>query len=215
VSVEEGALGRRNAAPRKGDLREQALLDAAEALLENTGFEELTVESIAKGAGISRGSLYFYFGSKHEVLAALVERTVRIIRANAVSTADDGAAPAVNVMERAVLDTESVWREHGTVMRAAVDYHALHPVIGTAWNDTVELFAQNMTRVLERAGIPDDAGPVGASALASALCWMTERTFYRAVCAPEKDLAQAAATSIEIWRRVMEAGDEFSPGRAS
>ncbi|WP_307821929.1 TetR family transcriptional regulator [Streptomyces coffeae] len=52
-------MGGRSDAPRKGDLREQALLDAAEALLEHTSLEELTVEAIAKGAGISRGSLYF------------------------------------------------------------------------------------------------------------------------------------------------------------
>ncbi|MBO3676984.1 TetR/AcrR family transcriptional regulator [Streptomyces violaceusniger] len=196
-------MGRRSAAPRKGDLREQALLDAAEALLEHTSLEELTVEAIAKGAGISRGSLYFYFGNKHEVLAALVERTMRTIRAAADSTAQDAASPPVDVMERAVHGVERVWREHGTVMRAAVDYSALHPVVGSAWNDTVDAFAQAMTQVLGRAGIPDEDGPGGAAALARALCWMTERTFYRAACSPGEDLAEATATTVEIWRRVM------------
>ncbi|WPB95626.1 TetR/AcrR family transcriptional regulator [Streptomyces malaysiensis] len=196
-------MGRRGAAPRKGDLREQALLDAAEALLEHTSLEELTVEAIAKGAGISRGSLYFYFGNKHEVLAALVERTMRTIRAEADSTAQDAASPPVDVVERAVHGVERVWREHGTVMRAAVDYSALHPVIGSAWNDTVEAFARSMTQVLKRAGIPDEHGPDGAAALAGALCWMTERTFYRAACSPGEDLAHATATTMEIWRRVM------------
>ncbi|PNG94629.1 TetR/AcrR family transcriptional regulator [Streptomyces malaysiensis] len=196
-------MGRRGAAPRKGDLREQALLDAAEALLEHTSLEELTVEAIAKGAGISRGSLYFYFGNKHEVLAALVERTMRTIRAEADSTAQDAASPPVDVMERAVHGVERVWREHGTVMRAAVDYSALHPVIGSAWNDTVEAFARSMTQVLKRTGIPDEHGPDGAAALAGALCWMTERAFYRAACSPGEDLAHATATTMEIWRRVM------------
>ncbi|MGV9850793.1 TetR/AcrR family transcriptional regulator [Streptomyces sp. NPDC003442] len=196
-------MGRRSAAPRKGDLREQALLDAAEALLEHTGLEELTVEAIAKGAGISRGSLYFYFGNKHEVLAALVERTLRTIRAEADSTAQDAASSPVEVMERAVHGVERVWREHGTVMRAAVDYSALHPVIGTAWNDTVDAFARTMTQVLTRAGIPDEGGPDGAAALAHALCWLTERTFYRAGCSAGKDYSAATATTVAIWRRVM------------
>nr|WP_237508782.1 TetR/AcrR family transcriptional regulator [Streptomyces sp. SID8382] len=178
-------------------------MDAAEALLEHTSLEELTVEAIAKGAGISRGSLYFYFGNKHEVLAALVERTMRTIRAEADSTAQDAASPPVDVMERAVHGVERVWREHGTVMRAAVDYSALHPVIGSAWNDTVEAFARSMTQVLKRAGIPDEHGADGAAALAGALCWMTERTFYRAACSPGGDLAHATATTMEIWRRVM------------
>ncbi|MFC9250253.1 helix-turn-helix domain-containing protein [Amycolatopsis thailandensis] len=49
--------------------------------------------SIAKGAGISRGSLYFYFGSKQEVLAALVARTVASLHLDGQS-ADPWLAPA-------------------------------------------------------------------------------------------------------------------------
>ncbi|MCX4831384.1 TetR/AcrR family transcriptional regulator [Streptomyces sp. NBC_01016] len=196
-------MGRRKDTPRKGDLREQALLDTAEALLEHTSLEDLTVEAIAKGAGISRGSLYFYFGNKHEVLAALVERTMRTVRATADGTAQDEAAAPADAMERAVRGVEQVWREHGTVMRAAVDYSALHPVIAAAWNDTVEAFARTMTEVLKRAGVPEGDGAEDAAALAYALCWMTERTFYRAACSPEPDLARATATTVGIWRRVM------------
>lgn len=195
-------MARRKETLRKGDLREQALLDTAEALLQHTSFEDLTVEAIAKGAGISRGSLYFYFGNKHEVLAALVERTMRAVRATADTAQDEAAAPDA-AMDRAVRGVEQVWRDHGTVMRAAVDYSALHPVIADAWNDTVEAFARTMTQVLERAGVPEGDGPEDAAALAYALCWMTERTFYRAACSPEPDLARATATTIGIWRRVM------------
>ncbi|WP_229841720.1 TetR/AcrR family transcriptional regulator [Streptomyces brasiliensis] len=196
-------MGRRSDAPRKGDLREQALLDAAEELLEHTSLENLTVEAIAQRAGISRGSLYFYFGNKHEVLAALVERTMRTIRAHADATARDESSSPLKAMERAVHATEQVWRAHSTVMRAAVDYSALHPVIGAAWSETVERFARTMTQVLRSAGIPEEDGPGGASALAYALCWMTERTFYRAACSGEGDLERASATIVEIWRRVM------------
>ncbi|WP_236076255.1 hypothetical protein [Streptomyces coffeae] len=60
-----------------------------------------------------------------------------------------------------------------------------------------------MPQVLQRAGIPDDNGPDGAAALAHALCWMTERNFYRAACSPENDFARATATTAETWRRVM------------
>ncbi|MCM3265015.1 MULTISPECIES: TetR/AcrR family transcriptional regulator [Streptomyces] len=198
-------MGRRSDALRKGDLREQALLDAAEALLAHTSLENLTVEAIAQKAGISRASLYFYFGNKHEVLAALVERTMRTIRTYADVTEQQGSVPPVEAMERAVRATEQVWREHSTVMRAAVEYAALHPVIGNAWSETVERFARTMTHVLRRAGLPDGDDPGSAQALADALCWMTERTFYRAAGAPDEDLGRASATIIEVWRKVMTA----------
>jgi AcrR family transcriptional regulator len=201
-------VGRRGGAPSKGDRREQALLDAAETLLERGGLEQMTVDAIATGAGISRGSLYFYFGSKQEVLAALVDRTVAVVRADASLTARDAAADPVVAMEEAVRRVERTWREHGTVMRAAVDNAAGHPGIRAAWQETVEMFAATMTDLLVRAGVPDGSGTADAPALARALCWMTERAFYQASCASEEMLARAGETSTEIWRRIM-----AGPGR--
>jgi AcrR family transcriptional regulator len=196
-------VGRRGEAPSKGDRREKALLDAAETLLERGGLEQMTVDAIATGAGISRGSLYFYFGSKQEVLAALVDRTMAAIRADAALTAEDAAAPPVVAMREAVQRVERTWREHGTVMRAAVDNAAAHPAIGAAWRETVEIFARTMTGLLIRAGVPSGPGTADAAALAHALCWMTERTFYQASRVSPEMLARAGETSIEIWRQIM------------
>jgi len=50
---------------------ERALLDAAHALLRETG-EAPTMAQLAERAGLARSSVYEYFGSRHEVLAALV-----------------------------------------------------------------------------------------------------------------------------------------------
>src|SRR3954466_3767735 len=79
VSTPKGPSPRRRTAPRKGDLREAAILDAAERQLSDRGADRITVETIATAAGITRGALYFYFGSKNDVLAALVERTVTAV----------------------------------------------------------------------------------------------------------------------------------------
>ncbi|SDO43004.1 TetR/AcrR family transcriptional regulator [Actinacidiphila guanduensis] len=198
-------MSRRSGAPSKGDRREQALLDAAEELLAAVPFEEVTVDAIAKGAGISRAAVYFYFGSKQDVLAALVARTMTAVRQGADLAADDAATPPAELAERAARAVARVWQEHGTVMRAAVDHAFAHPDIGAAWTAVVEEFAAVMTRVLLRAGLPDSTGPQGAAALAAALCWMTERTFYRAACVPDPDWDGTAATVAEVWRRVMAA----------
>ncbi|MGJ5691939.1 helix-turn-helix domain-containing protein, partial [Streptomyces pratensis] len=67
------ARGRRTTG-RKGDVRERAILDTCEALLAHKGYDAMTVGDVAQGAGITRGALYFYFGSKQEVVTALVAR---------------------------------------------------------------------------------------------------------------------------------------------
>ncbi|MEV4149329.1 TetR/AcrR family transcriptional regulator [Amycolatopsis sp. NPDC049691] len=190
---------KRRDAPRKGDLREQAILDTAEALLEREHVEPMTVETIAKGAGISRASLYFYFGSKQDVLTALVARTVAVLDEDArtASVATD-SAPA-ETARAAVLLTAKMWREHGPVMRAAVELSPTVPEIARLWNGTVDRYAEAMTTVLRRAGLRGDE----PAALARALCWMTERVLYHA--SRTGDLAAAAETCAEIWRRTITA----------
>jgi AcrR family transcriptional regulator len=194
---------KRRDTPSKGDLREQAILDAAEVLLERERTEPMTVESIAKGAGISRGSLYFYFGSKQEVLAALVARTVARLHMD-----DQSAGPGLpprDHLRRAVENTARTWREHGLVMRAAVEFGPEVPEIAQLWRDTIANNTEAMTRVLVAAGVPDENGPTGVAALAEALCWMTERNFYHASTQPG-GLDRMTETMVEIWCRILPGG---------
>jgi AcrR family transcriptional regulator len=75
VSQPRTARGRRTARP-SGDDREQAILATAERLLEERPLTEISVDDLAKGAGISRPTFYFYFASKDAVLLALFEQVI-------------------------------------------------------------------------------------------------------------------------------------------
>ena len=68
--------GRRASRP-SGDDREAAILQTAERLLEERLLAEISVDDLAKGAGISRPTFYFYFPSKEAVLLTLVDRVVQ------------------------------------------------------------------------------------------------------------------------------------------
>ena len=57
-----------------GDDRERAILAAFERLLEERSLHEVSIDDIARGAGISRPTFYFYFASKEAVLLSLFER---------------------------------------------------------------------------------------------------------------------------------------------
>jgi AcrR family transcriptional regulator len=75
VSTHRGSRGRRSARP-SGDDREQAILATAERLLEERSFADISVDDLAKGAGLSRPTFYFYFKSKEAVLLTLFERVI-------------------------------------------------------------------------------------------------------------------------------------------
>jgi len=67
--------GRRSARP-SGDDRQLAILTTAERLLEQRPLTDISVDDLAKGAGLSRPTFYFYFPSKDAVMLTLFERVI-------------------------------------------------------------------------------------------------------------------------------------------
>src|SRR4051794_41663529 len=74
-STRRGARSRRPPRP-SGDDRELAILTTCEKLLEERPLSTISVDDLARGAGISRPAFYFYFRSKDAVLLALLDRVI-------------------------------------------------------------------------------------------------------------------------------------------
>jgi AcrR family transcriptional regulator len=56
------------------DVRRTELLDAAAALFERDGYDDVTVAAIAAAAKVAKGTFYLYFDSKEELVEALRHR---------------------------------------------------------------------------------------------------------------------------------------------
>jgi AcrR family transcriptional regulator len=192
---------RRSGEPRKGDLRETAILDAAEELLGTVGYDVMTIADIAERAGITRGALYFYFGSKQDVVTALFARTVAVLHDKSRAATEDAASGA-KAIDTALRRTEDLWREHGVVMRTAIDLAATVPELDALWQETADIFIGAIAAILEHMGVPAGKRPDQSSALAEALCWMIERNFYQASRVSPARLARARQTCTEIWLRL-------------
>ena len=53
------------------------ILDALQTLLEKKDMKTISVQEIARTAGIGKGSIYYYFSSKDNILEALIERSYK------------------------------------------------------------------------------------------------------------------------------------------
>jgi TetR/AcrR family transcriptional regulator len=60
--------------------RRAEILDAAEALYAKQGWDALTVDQVARSARLSRALVYVYFRDKEELLFAVGERAMRLLR---------------------------------------------------------------------------------------------------------------------------------------
>lgn len=54
----------------------EAILDAADRLLSYFGYRKMTIEDLAREAGIGKGSVYLHFPSKEEVVLSTIDRLV-------------------------------------------------------------------------------------------------------------------------------------------
>ncbi len=68
-----------------------AILDAAERLLARFGYRKMSVEDIAREAGIGKGTIYLHFSSKEEVVLSHVDRIVERVKSRLLEIA---ASPA-------------------------------------------------------------------------------------------------------------------------
>src|ERR1700731_2360562 len=119
VGTTRALRGRRAMRP-SGDDREQAILATAERLLEERGFSGISVDDLAKGAGLSRPTFYFYFKSKEAVLLSLLEPV--ITRADAEYNGAANRLPA---------DPRRVWRAGIKAFFVAFDSHRAVARAGT------------------------------------------------------------------------------------
>lgn len=56
------------------DVRRNEILDVAQQLFYQKGYEQTAIQEILSAVGIAKGTFYHYFDSKETLLAALVER---------------------------------------------------------------------------------------------------------------------------------------------
>jgi AcrR family transcriptional regulator len=189
--------GRRVVAPSKGELREKKILDEAEKQLVDAGPERLTVESIATAAGLTRGALYFYFRSKNDVLAALVQR-ITVELTGAVATRQAALPHSSHDALLSAIDlTRDLWARHGAVMRAAVELSPSVPVIEQLWGAARVEAVDSITALLIAAEYTETSE---TRALVGALVGMTERVFYEA-SRSRSSLDDAAKVVTTIWDR--------------
>ncbi len=193
--------GRRSMRP-SGDEREQAILATAERLLEERAFADISVDDLAKGAGLSRPTFYFYFKSKEAVLLTLLEPMI----ARADAEFDDAVQrPPANprrVCRNVIKAFFTAFSSHCAVARAGTEALATSSEIRAVWSGFMQKWIDQTATMIaaERArGAAPETIP--AADLATSLNQMNERTMMAALSAetPAVDPDRVIDTLTHIW----------------
>lgn len=77
--------------------RRQEILDRAEELFTTKGYGKTTIIDILDAVGIAKGTFYYYFKSKEEVMDAII---MRIVEADAAAARRIAADPGIPVLAK-------------------------------------------------------------------------------------------------------------------
>ena len=83
--------------------RKKEILDVAERLFCSKGFDNTSTNDILNEIGIARGTLYYHFKSKEDILDAMIERLTNQIVAKAATIALDNSIPVLERLTRTIL----------------------------------------------------------------------------------------------------------------
>lgn len=200
VSPARAPRGRRSTRP-SGDDRELAILATAERLLEERPLDDISVDDLAKGAGLSRPTFYFYFSSKDAVLLTLFEQV--IVEADSALEAMVANPPAdVNALWRTGIDVfVETFGAHRAVSLAA-DAARTNKDLRDLWSRFMQKWVGHTAAVIE-AERARGAAPVTLPAqdLSAALNLLNEKVMLTSFSGarpsvPDEDLLD---TLVHIW----------------
>jgi AcrR family transcriptional regulator len=197
--------GRRTPRP-SGDDRERAILTTAEQLLAERPYAEVSVDELARGAGISRPTFYFYFPSKEAVLLALLDAVVAEARMRRDTALRHPATDPEQRWRQVIASIAEPFRSHRAVTLATAEARASSPAVRELWGAVMERFVVETAAEID-AERARGAAPAGLPSreLATALNWMNERVLHTTFAGHVPAVAEGDVVDVllGVWLRAI------------
>jgi TetR/AcrR family transcriptional regulator, ethionamide resistance regulator len=182
---------------------EREIIAAAEELLRERPFRDLTVDEVMRRTELSRPSFYVYFRDRHH----LVLRVVEHLGGELMTMSErwfGGTGPGDVRVRDALEGVVAVFERHGAVLHALADAATVDPDVEIAYGALVQGFVDATAKHIEDEIESGRILPIDAWETARALIWMNERYL---VSALGRNRTAAPETVVEtlstIWTRTL------------
>ncbi len=147
---------------KKPEVRRKEIIFAAEKLFEKYGYTKTSVEAIIKDVGVAKGTFYYYFKTKQDILRALVEQIGAEIEALFNSIVERNDLTAVKKLQLMIRGPEKEAKTTSSVMK--IIHKPENRELQESLNiQTVKIIAPLIAKVLEQGnkeGIFRTSAPV-------------------------------------------------------
>lgn len=131
------------------EARKKEIMDVAETLFITKGYAKTTINNILSEIDIAKGTFYYYFKSKEDVMDAIVDRFITIEVEAAEAIAEDDTLKAPDKIFRIIMGENN----HGNKKEKMIE--ELHEVSNEKMHqksliETIKQLAPILTRVIEQ-----------------------------------------------------------------
>lgn len=177
---------------------EREILDAAEQLLHERPFRELTVPAVMARTGLKRPAFYVHFRDRHDLALRVVDR----IREELLVVANrwfEGGETAGD-LRSALEGVAAVYVEHGPVLRALADASGSDATVEKAYRTLVQGFIEATARRIRAEQATGRIADIDPHETARALVWLNESYLRDALGrAPIADPSTVVDVIERIW----------------
>jgi AcrR family transcriptional regulator len=185
--------------PREYDERvANALLEAAERIVDEDGLDALSVRVVANAVGVTTRAVYSLFGSKDGLLVALGARAFHLLE-DALNVLPTTSDPAGDLVEAGVVVFRRFVLDHPALLRIGFQFEGMTPQLACQFRDAADAALETLQGRCARLA---DTGQLGSRGIKEALC------AFDALCEGLAALelrGQMPPGSEEIWRDALRA----------
>lgn len=188
---------------RSPEEAKREIIDAAETLLRERPFRELTVDELMRRTGLSRPSFYVYFRDRHHLVLCVIQH----LETELLEVSNrwyQGEGDGATLVREAIEGVVGVYERHGCVLRALADAAADDPGVEEVYRGLVGRFVDATAEHIEaevRAGAITGVVP---RPTAEALVFLNERYLtVKLGREPFSPTEEVATTISAIWTRTL------------
>jgi AcrR family transcriptional regulator len=184
----------------------QRIIEAMRASVGARGVAGSTFDHVAREAGVSRGLLHYYFGTKERLLVEVVRRDCDI-RMEVLGAALSGAQSADDLLAAMVRSLEELVEENPAFMALLFELFTLarrNEEVGVEMTELLRRTREHVAALLEakqEEGVVRLAAP--AEAVATVLFAVADGLALRMIAVPERDHGDALRAAEHAVRSLL------------
>ena len=187
------------------DARRQQILSAALQLFVERGYENSSVDEIARVAGLSKGSIYWYFKSKLEILFALTDHFVEQSQSEVVrmAAADKYGTEALYKVHRDLHEQKQITPENDKLLSQLMGLAAHQPEIRNRMCEYYRKWDNVSADLIQGAMNRGEFSAADSRAIAQAICALYDGLCMRKQLDPDIDLVHVIETTTKLIHQAL------------